>query len=498
MTEYREFNTRKALLETNSLYDSHSEAWMLYETVNKSGEDLIEYALRKNRRESDKNHSERVEDGYVFNFAKAIIDIFSFYLLEKKVVRNLPGLAEDPLWKMFLKDADLHNTDYEILIREAQKYSSVYGSIGILVNKPGGVMATSQDAIDNGIYPYYSLYSPPNIYDWQWEKDEETHRRQLVYLKLYQQNDRFLIWYRDRWELWGFPNKRDKPKLLKQGENQLGEIPFVWMVNIKDLLHPEIGISDMVDIAQIVVSIAQDLSCGQEIIKWAGFPMLREAAKPEGLDSDTEEVPVGHTAVMQFDPENPQSKPDWMPTEILEPIEAILKWIDRKTDEIYRVAHMSGVHGQRKSNNEVSSGMALRYEFTQLNTVMNAKASNQVEAELQALRLWLKWQDKEDQFGEMEIKRSTEFSIDDLAITLDNAIVSFKNVLSKRFRELMQRKIVEHSLPDISSDDFEKVLDEIETNTPEAVELITDRATGTSGLVRNANQARADHSRDDE
>jgi len=484
------------LNEKHELYEQYKEDWELYNLIYRSGKDLIDYAIKRHPRESSDNYSARLDDGYVFNFGKAIIDLFNFYLCQKEAVRTLKGLEKNPLWEMFLKDADLHGTDYNVLIDQAQKLASALGSIGILVNKPDGGVTVDQN-IKLGVYPYYALYNPLNIYDWQWEKDPITHRDVLVRLKLREVNGDWLLWWPEKWEIWTIPDTGHKtPRLKDEGENPLGEIPFIWMVNLKDLEHPEIGCSDLVDIAHIVVSIAQNLSCGEEMIKLAGFPIRRQPMEPEGQEGE-DQVETGPRAVEEFNPElGDGGKPDWMPTEILEPVEAALKWIDRKTDEIYRIAHMSGVHGQRKSNNEVASGLAVRYEFSQLNSVLIAKSVNQTEAELQALRLWLKWQNTEDIFKNMEIFRKQEFSIDELSVALDNAIRAHNNVLSQTFRKRVQEKVVKHILPDLSQDDQDTIKTEIDTNTPEKVELI-ESTKGKTTSVRSGLEARADHGNDE-
>jgi hypothetical protein len=492
--------TKEELEKKSDLYESNIKSWKLYDLIWRSGEELIEYALYRHERESYKNYLNRLRDGYVFNFGKSIVDIYSFYLNQKKVVRDLKGLREDEQWQMFQKDSDLNGTNYGVLINETQKFSSVFGSFGILINKAGNGEVTISEEISNKIYPYYALFSLPNIYDWEWKKDTATHRRYLSYLKLKETGDNYLIWTPEFWQQWTMENKNKQPQLVRQGENPLEEIPFVWMVNVKDLKYPEIGASDLIDISHIVTSIAQNLSCGEEMIKLAGFPIRREPMEAQSDNSDTasdsEEVESGPVAVAQFNPELGEAgKPDWMPTEILEPVEANLKWIDRKTDEIYRIAHLSGVHGQRKSNNEVASGMALRYEFSQLNQVLNSKATNATEAELQALRYWLMWQNKEELFDEMEIKRSTEFSIDELSIALENAITAYKNVVSRTFRKRVMQKITEHVLPDMTQDDKETIETEIEKDLPATTEIID---TNKSTEVRSAFQSRADHSKDSE
>ncbi|MBW1700211.1 MAG: hypothetical protein JRH18_23780 [Deltaproteobacteria bacterium] len=222
------------------------------------------------------------------------------------------------------------------------------------------------------------------------------------------------------------------------------------------------------EIAYIVASIVRNMSSGEEIIKYAGFPMFR---KPKELDTgeedndSTEEV-IGLTAVQEFDPELGEAgKPDWMPTAILEPIEAILKWTDRKTDEIYRLAHLSGVHAQRKSKKGVASGLALRYEYQQLNSVMIHKSQNLNEAEMNIIRLWGRWQN--EPVDGVQVTRSKNFSIDDLSVDLENTLKAMRNVVSKTFREKAQAKIVKATLPDISDKDNEIIVKEIKENEPE-------------------------------
>lgn len=495
---------KEDLQKVHPLYKANKDSWTLYDLVYKSGRPLIEYALKQNPRESNKNYSARLGDGYVFNFGKAIIDLFHFSMTEKSVVRNMEGLHDYPLWEKFKNDSDLHGTNYDVLMNECQKFASVFGAMGLLVNKPASGALNLKYEIDNSIYPYIALYTPLNILDWQFEKNIATHRDELVFIKLLETNGNYLIWTPVNWEIWGMDTRNKGPKLLETGENELGEIPFVWMSNMKDLITPEIGISDLVDISHIILSITQNLSSGEEIIKYAGFPILRKPMERETQETVEGEVPVSVTSVEQYDPSLGESgKPDWMPTQILEPIDSILKWIDRKTDEIFRVAHLSGVHGQRKSNNEVASGMALRYEYSQLNSAMIAKSINQVEAEIAALRFWLKWQNKQELIDTIDIKPTKEFGIDDLSIELDNALKSMKTIYSKKFRVLIQQKIAGHALPDITQEDRDKINKEIETKTPE--DLPEDKKESEGGLpvkmgdkVRSAVQAVADHSKDGE
>jgi hypothetical protein len=505
--KFDNFKTKDELEYTAPVYRKNILIWSEYDLIYKSGRELINYALYKHPRESQENYIARLRDGFIYNFGRAIINIFSFYLTEKEVVRELAGLEDDKQYEMFKKDCDLNGTDHNVFMNETQKHASAIGAIGILVNKPGDISGNNlslKDEIKLGIYPYYAPYSLQNIFDWEFQRNEVTHRRELVFLKLRESDGTFTVWTRYDWQRWKITDN-GVPEMFDQGLNPLLEIPFVWMPNLSNMECPEIGASDLIDVGPIVLSIAQNLSCGEEMIKLAGFPIMREPMEQDLLSLESgsdDDVPVGPRAVKEFDPQfGADGKPDWMPTQIEEPVKAALMWIDRKVDEIYRIAHLSGVHAQRKSNNKVASGLALRYELTQLNAVLMDKGKHQTEAELRCLHFWLKWQNKEDLFIGMEIKRSREFSTDEMAITLDNGITSMRNVASKTYRVLLQQKIASSTLPDLTQADKDKIETEIGVNTPE--EIIVDFSGKEGGEtsvvgndVRNAKQANADHSKD--
>lgn len=451
----------------HKLHEKRKDEWDLYRLAYDGGERLIEYALKRHPRESNENWKMRLEEGMVFNYAQAIVDLFNFYLTEKPATRTIDKLKNDKQWEMFLKDADLHGTDFNIFTNNTQKLASVYGAVGILVNKYGHPdIQTVGEEIYRGVYPYCSVFTLPNIYDWAFQRNPDNGRPQLYYLKLLEDIDEniFLIWYLNSWERWQIKEDQKGNKyadMIEEGENPLGEIPFVWMENLRNLTQRLIGVSDIKEIARILVSIVRNLSCGEEVIKFAGFPMMRLPMERE--DDMKNEIPVGNLATLEFNPEwGEKGKPDWLESPVEEPIEAILKWTDRKVDELYRVAHLSGVHAQRKSNNEVASGLALRYEFQQLNSVLGQKASNLEETEKAIMRFWLMWQNKIGIFSEVEISRPKNFSLDDLSLDLENANKALESVISETFQKKMQARIAKQTLPDLTEEDTAEIEQELE------------------------------------
>ena len=275
------------------------------------------------------------------------------------------------------------------------------------------------------------------------------------------------------------------------------------MINTRRAANWYLGISDLVEIGRIVCSIARDLSEGQEIIKMAGHPMQRlpmientdEAPVSDEETSGEGGQPTSPRTVHYFNPEyGDRGKPDWMPTEVLQPIEAILKWIGTKIDQCFSVALLSGIHGQR-SGEAGESGLKLRYEFKQLFSVLSKKSDNMTEAELTLIRLWLKWKGEPEWFKAIKVTRPKEFSLDDLAVALNNIFVACRNVVSKTFRVEAMDQAAEYTLPTMSDETRKKVHEENETHTPDLPPLfdsekddLRNQTGDPSGLLRPADE----------
>lgn len=466
--------TNNLVLQKHPLYESRLADWELYGKVAHGGRELLEYALRRNPRESYANFQERLRDACAFNLGKSIIEIYNFYLSQNTATRKIP-MVGDAFWTMFEKDVDLKGTDYENFWIEAHRFASIYGSVGVLVNKPPSLGQTEEEDLRNGIYPYYSLYLPHNIINWEFTFNPLTHRYQLTFLNLQEEDGSRTLWFIHEWQRYAIKSQgsTQSVELIGRGPNPLGEIPFVWLQNISHASCYPLGVSDLEDIAHIVCSIINNVSCGEEIIKFAGFPMLRMPKEREGdFVPPDEEQPVGVRAVLEFDPSlGDAGKPDWMPTKIKEPIEAVLMWVGRKNEEILRMAHLSGMYGQQVSTHgRTTSGLALRYEFSKLQSVLMAKSAALTEAEYNACAFWMKWRGMQDRIGEVSISRGNQFNLDELAVSLENAANAMAVVKSKRFRALVQERIVKNTTPDVSPEDIETILQEIEEATPESDE----------------------------
>ena len=482
--EYKMVMTIEELQKKHEVYYEHIKAWAFYGLAYQGGKPFIDHALQKHTRESQANWKARQDEGICFNYSSIVIDLFNFYLTEKPAVRNLGKLSDDVLWKMFTKDADLYGTNFDVFLNEAQKMAGIYGAVGVLTDKPNSMSKVVKDDIKKGIYPYCALFTLPNILDWKHERHPETNRPTLTYLKLLDFDNRYLLWWPDRWEIWKLPegtqapfrihrhtdtsdyqlrpgdNKwadepgqayntndgQEEPILVNSGVNPLGEIPFVWFQNIKSVMNPYIGVSDIKEISRITASVIRNISYGEEVIKFAGFPQARRPMAREGEEINNE---AGVTAILEFNPElGADGKPDWLEAKVQEPVDAILAWVSKKISEIFQLAHLSGIHAQ-ESSNSVRSGVALRYEYQQLSLVLTKKSENVTETELGIIKYWLKWQSKSNWFDTMLISRSKDFSIDDLSQNLENAIMANKIIPELSFKKALMKVVAKRVLPDI-------------------------------------------------
>lgn len=450
-----------AELDTSRRHKYHKkfkDAWEFQVAAYEGADAMLEAGvLQRNERETENNHAARKKEAFSFEYSKAIVDLLVDYLFEKDGKREFGDLAEDELWKSFVGDCDLFGTALDDFLVEQERYVGAYGMVGILIDKPQAKAETRADEKKAGLYPYLTVYHPPFILDWSYDR-KPNGRPFLSELLLQDEDGLYRLWTPTKWEVWEVKNgSNGKATLKESGDNPLGEIPFVWLMNKKSRFR-NIGVSDIGGIARIDASIMRDLSHGQEIIKYNAFPMMRMPMKRGGSNDKGEEV-VAATAVLEFDPKNgADGKPDWLEAECLQPIEAILKWNGVKKDEIYRSANVGGTGATEVSDNP-KSGVAMKTEFRQLNARLATKGRNLEKAERAIVNFWCMWQDIREKAKDVVIERPRDFSVENLAAELEDLLTS-KSIVggqSPTFSEAVARKVVRAMLPNASEETLAQI-----------------------------------------
>lgn len=444
------------LSSVSEVYENNLSEWQYLNAAYNGSKALVDYGvIAQHERESTNNYNNRKENAFGFSYSRAIVNLFAYYLFSKPIDRNLGQLAEDPQWKMFVKDCDLEGTDYIQFFRTIMPRVISAGQYGVLIDKSAVVYPSRSAEADAGVYPYIAAYSSENILDWKYLRDKDN-RPYLAYLKLKDDDGYYHLWWPDKWEVWREFENEDEPAVLEAyGSNVLGEIPFVWLYNNRTAMRG-VGSSDITDIARIDVSIMRNLSQGEEVIDYSAFPMMR---KPyQSVDAPDE---VGVKAVLSFDPETPEAKPDWLEAPCEEPVNALLRWIDRKVQEIYRVANTGGINVSEVQT-QARSGISLKLEFRMLNALLMGKANNLRETQMRIMYFWLKWQNKEADFGEITLKSPDNFDVESLVQDLENALVAKTIVASEKFDKAIQKRTARQMLPEISDEDLSIIDKDIE------------------------------------
>jgi hypothetical protein len=226
-----------------------------------------------------------------------------------------------------------------------------------------------------------------------------------------------------------------------------------------------LGKSDLTDIAPVDASIICNLSQADEIIDYGAFPMMRKP-KPEKGETPNDEA--GITAILEFDPEHPESKPDWLTAAVKEPMDAIMNYIAKKIEEIYRTANVGGMASMEVST-QAKSGAALQAEFQLLNAKLVGKGRRLKEAEETVIRYWMQWQEIED--NPITVERAESYDVANLAQDLANIMTANTIVKSETFKKTTQKKVARIMLPGESDADLKVIDDEIDSYEPPVIDI---------------------------
>ena len=495
----------KTLAELQATHKLHTEYKLFWDFVLASYEGIRAllkggHVLFKHERETIANFDRRKAAAYGFGYSQSIVDIFNFYLFKSPPKREMGTLAKDAQWELFTKDCDLYGADFEHWMLESQRYAGIMGHIGILVDKGSVTYTSKQQEIDQQVYPYVARYFPQSILDWKYAKDE-NNRPYLSMVKLLDEDGTYRIWTTKEWATYaptkdqlklgtagisvkdtsgttrgtGVDVEKTKIEPTDYGPNPFigtdkqGEVPFIWLYNISSKVR-NIGVSDIKDVAYIDGSIIRNLSEGEEVVDYGAFPMLRTPMKEKGLTpgDKSEEKEVGIQALMEFDPEHPESRPDWLDSAVAEPITAILAWIARKVEEIYRTSNAGGM-AATEIQSAPKSGTALKSEFQLLNSKLVSKGANTEEAERSIVRYWTMWQNDIEALEKITVEYARTYDIENLAQDLENALTAKTIVMSDTFKAQVQKNVARQYLPNAEA----KQMDKIDKEIDEAVEKAT-------------------------
>ena len=372
---------------THPVYEDYKHRWSFYLRSYMGGEDYKDGGYLTSYISEDKDeYARRLDLTPMDNHCKNIVHIYSSFLWRVPPTRAFNSISNNAALTPFMKDADLDGRSFDAFMRQAQVWSSVYGHVWLMIDKPQSNASTRAEELDQEIRPYMTLITPENVFDWKYERTS-SGRHKLVYLKVRESVDRisnteteayYRVWREDTIETWRATNNEEQH--IETIDNALGKIPAVFLPANRSPLRG-IGTSDIADVSYMQRAIYQELSEVEQLIRISNHPTLvktfeTDASAGAGAVINLPDDMDGNLKPYQMQPSGAN-------------LDAVMKSIKDKVDSINRMSHMGAVRGTQAMT---QSGVAMQTEFQMLNAKLAEKADILELAEEQIFDLFCQWQ----------------------------------------------------------------------------------------------------------
>ena len=367
----------------------------------KQGNYLQQYTL-----ETEGQYGQRLESTPLDNLCKNVVHTYTSFIYSQPIKRNFAGLNEQTVNK-FLKDCDLEGRTFNSFMREVSVYSSVYGAVWVVVDKPRTPAVTLADQQAKNIRPYVSMYSPENVIDWHFERQENGvyELAQLTLLESIGEDFSIVKHYtKDRVEIRKYFTDSRNYSIQQEYENSLGAVPAFVAYTSRSPVRT-IGISDIDDIADQQRAIYTELSEIEQQIRLSGHPSIVATAGTE--------LSAGAGAVITMDENLDAGLRPYILSADADSITSILESIKSKVSSIERMAHLETARGTRTA----MSGVAMLVESRILSQKLSEKASELSNTEEKLWTLFGMWEDTE---WTGDVVYPDTFDARDQTITLQN------------------------------------------------------------------------------
>jgi hypothetical protein len=361
--------------------------WQYYSDSYNGGNDyrqgryLVKYVL-----ESQEDYEGRLRNTPLDNHCKSVVETFNSFLFRTPPKRDYgTAVSNDPSLDSFLADCDLDGRSFDAFMRDCSTYSSIYGNIWVLIDKPSTNVHTRAEELQQEIRPYVSLITPENVIDWEYDR-KSNGVYELTSITMLDGIDDNGVYYRTITKTETTVYKKTQlgkeASIVEVFDNPLNIVPCI-PVYAGRTQKKGVGVSDISDIADVQRGIYNELSELEQLIRISNHPSL---VKTSGTQAG-----AGAGAIIDLpDDLDPNLKPF-----LLEPsgsgITQIISSINERVDSINRMANMGGV---RSTTARTMSGVALQTEFQLLNARLSQKADLLELAEEQIWRMWALWQNK--------------------------------------------------------------------------------------------------------
>ena len=435
---------------TSKDYDDNKESWEFFLRSYMGGFDYKDgqYLTRYVNEDKD-SYGRRIDLTAIDNHCRNIVHIYSSFLWRVAPTRNYNSLANNPALESFINDADLEGRSLNAFMRTAQIWSSVYGNVWIIVDKPRSNAQTKAEELDQDIRPYVTLFTPENVFDWKYERSASGRfvlsylkvRESIQYLSETEKETYYKIFTPEKVDTYRVIN-HETETLVDSVENALGKIPAVFLPAQRSVIRG-IGISDLSDVAHMQRSIYQEYSEIEQLVRISNHPTL--------VKTFSTDASAGAGAVINLPDDLDQGLKPYQIQPSGSNLDAVRNAISDKVEAINRMAHMGAVRGTEVIT---QSGVAMQTEFELLNAKLSEKADILELAEEQMWTFFCDWQGVKP---DVEISYPDSFDIRDYEKELN----FLQQLKASGIRSNTLTKEVDKKIADLVLDD--EILDEVHT-----------------------------------
>lgn len=450
---------------TSKDYDDNKESWEFFLRSYMGGFDYKDgqYLTRYVNEDKD-SYGRRIDLTAIDNHCRNIVHIYSSFLWRVAPTRNYNSLANNPALESFIHDADLEGRSLNAFMRTAQIWSSVYGNVWIIVDKPRSNAQTKAEELNQDIRPYVTLFTPENVFDWKYQRSASGRfvlsylkvRESIQYLSETEKETYYKIFTPEKVDTYRVIN-HETETLVDSVENALGKIPAVFLPAQRSVIRG-IGISDLSDVAHMQRSIYQEYSEIEQLVRISNHPTL--------VKTFSTDASAGAGAVINLPDDLDQGLKPYQMQPSGSNLDSVRNAISDKVEAINRMAHMGAVRGTEVIT---QSGVAMQTEFELLNAKLSEKADILELAEEQMWTFFCDWQGVKP---DVEISYPDSFDIRDYEKELN----FLQQLKASGIRSNTLTKEVDKKIADLVLDDeiLEEVHTEIEGQTSEGVGQFSD------------------------
>ena len=390
---------------SNSVYTANSDDWKMFEAAYKGGRAWKEMNyLYQYINETSAQLQERVKQTPLENHCEGVVSTYSGFIWRDPPKRNLGTLNNNVPLNALLKDADREGTPYNEFMKQVMIWGSVYGVVWVIIDKPSSTAFTKADEINGGIRPYLRFYTPLDVTDFEFTP-KPTGEYELTWFEVQEQyttreGDVKIVrqWTKDSVVTSTTIGKATETTTIK---NPIGRIPVTPHYNKKSLQRG-LSTSDLQDISGLQISIYNDLSELTQMIRGANHKTL--------VKNINDQASTGAGGVIIMDPDTPAGKLPYLLQADASALTGLLNTIDKKTEMVNRMAHLTPVRTYRK---QTISAVAIETEFQILNTLLADKAAQLQLTEYRIFEHFCAWEAIDQAKTGFEVNYPTHFELRD-------------------------------------------------------------------------------------